>query len=66
MEPENYSRYYSRGNIPGSDVTKGDCLVDYMRPIPAKGIGYCRYVFVLYKQEKRIDYSEYKKDSQPE
>ncbi|KAK0088996.1 hypothetical protein PV325_009879 [Microctonus aethiopoides] len=48
------------GNIPGNDVTKGDVIVDYMRPFPAHGIGYCRYIFVLYKQDKKIDFSEYK------
>ncbi|XP_058793180.1 large ribosomal subunit protein mL38 [Phymastichus coffea] len=50
------------GNIPGNDVSKGEEIIDYLRPIPAKGIGFCRYIFVLYKQDKKIDFSEYKKD----
>ncbi|XP_016845931.1 39S ribosomal protein L38, mitochondrial [Nasonia vitripennis] len=50
------------GNIPGNDVAKGEQLVDYLRPIPPKGIGFCRYIFVLYKQDKKIDFSEYKKE----
>ncbi|XP_034941567.1 39S ribosomal protein L38, mitochondrial isoform X2 [Chelonus insularis] len=50
------------GNIPGNDLKKGDVLVDYMRPIPCYGIGYCRYIFVLYKQKEKIDFSEYKKE----
>lgn len=47
------------GNIPGNRVNEGEELVDYMRPIAPYGIGYCRYIFVLYKQEHRIDYSKY-------
>ncbi|XP_043287025.1 39S ribosomal protein L38, mitochondrial isoform X2 [Venturia canescens] len=52
------------GNIPGSEISKGDLLMEYARPIPAKGIGYCRYIFILYKQENNIDYSEYKREQQ--
>lgn len=50
------------GNIPGNCVNKGEELIDYLRPIAPYGIGYCRYIFVLYKQECRIDYTEYKKE----
>ncbi|KAI4498028.1 hypothetical protein M0802_006852 [Mischocyttarus mexicanus] len=50
------------GNIPGNDIAKGEQLIDYLRPIPSRGIGYCRYIFVLYKQDKRIDYTKYKKE----
>ena len=35
--------------------------MDYLRPIAPRGIGYCRYIFVLYKQTKKIDFTEYKK-----
>ncbi|KAF7988562.1 hypothetical protein HCN44_001135 [Aphidius gifuensis] len=51
------------GNIPGNDLSKGDLLMPYMRPIPPHGIGYCRYIFVLYKQNKKIDFNEYKMDA---
>lgn len=34
----------------------------YMRPIPAFGIGYCRYIFTLYKQDKKIDFKDYQHD----
>lgn len=47
------------GNIPGNCINEGEELVDYLRPVVPYGIGYCRYIFVLYKQECRIDYSEY-------
>jgi len=43
-------------------VSKGEQLIDYLRPIPPKGIGHCRYIFVLYKQDKKIDFSQYKKN----
>lgn len=49
------------GNIPGSRIDEGERLIDYLKPIPIKGVGYYRYVFVVYKQNKRIDYSAYKK-----
>ncbi|CAG5082852.1 Similar to Mrpl38: 39S ribosomal protein L38 [Cotesia congregata] len=51
------------GNIPGNDIDKGDLLIDYMRPIPPMGIGLCRYIFILYKQNKQIDFSEYHKEA---
>ncbi|XP_074644133.1 large ribosomal subunit protein mL38-like [Tubulanus polymorphus] len=49
------------GNIPGSDVSKGEVICDYLQPIPARGTGFHRYVFVLYKQEKKIDFSKEKR-----
>ncbi|XP_033223400.1 39S ribosomal protein L38, mitochondrial [Belonocnema kinseyi] len=59
--PESEYCHWFIGNIPGNAVEKGEQLVDYLRPIPPRGIGYCRYIFVLYKQDKKIDFSEYKK-----
>lgn len=47
-------------NIPGNNLQKGNTLVDYLQPIPPKGTGFHRYVFVLYKQEKEIDYNNFK------
>lgn len=47
-------------NIPNGDVSKGETLVEYMQPIPPKGIGYQRYIFVLYKQNSKLDFSGYK------
>lgn len=49
------------GNIPGNRVEEGEELIDYLRPIAPYGIGYCRYIFVLYKQDCHIDFSGYKK-----
>lgn len=57
--PNNEYCHWFIGNVPGNRVTEGEELVNYLRPIAPYGIGYCRYIFVLYKQECRIDYSEY-------
>ncbi|XP_075229396.1 large ribosomal subunit protein mL38-like [Lycorma delicatula] len=51
------------GNIPGSDVKKGEVVWDYLQPFPPHGTGYHRYIFVLYKQDKIIDFSKLKKPS---
>ncbi|KAL0132176.1 hypothetical protein PUN28_000151 [Cardiocondyla obscurior] len=49
------------GNIPGNQLKKGEELINYLQPIAPYGIGYCRYIFVLYKQKSSIDFSEYKR-----
>ncbi|XP_032690476.1 39S ribosomal protein L38, mitochondrial [Odontomachus brunneus] len=59
--PSNEYCHWFIGNIPGNRVNEGEELIDYLRPIPAYGIGYCRYIFILYKQNCHINYSEYKK-----
>ncbi|XP_039440149.1 39S ribosomal protein L38, mitochondrial [Culex pipiens pallens] len=46
-------------NIPNGDVAKGERIVPYLQPIPPKGTGFHRHVFVLYKQEKKLDFGEY-------
>lgn len=51
-----------RANIPNGEVNKGEVLIDYLQPFPPKGIGFQRFVFVLYKQNKRIDFSNFKID----
>ncbi|XP_058127243.1 large ribosomal subunit protein mL38 [Anopheles ziemanni] len=47
------------GNIPNGDVSKGDLVMPYLQPFPPKGTGYHRHIFVLYKQESRMDFSQY-------
>lgn len=54
--------FYFRGNIPGNKLELGEQIIDYMKPFPARGVGYYRYIFTLYKQNQRLDYVEYKKD----
>ncbi|KAK5850426.1 hypothetical protein PBY51_001308 [Eleginops maclovinus] len=46
------------GNIPGGSVQAGEELCHYLPPFPAKGTGFHRYVYVLFKQEARIDFQE--------
>nr|XP_022915739.1 39S ribosomal protein L38, mitochondrial [Onthophagus taurus] len=50
------------GNIPGNNIEKGELVYDYLQPFPPKGTGYHRYIFILYKQDKKIDYKLLKKD----
>ncbi|CAG7817943.1 unnamed protein product [Allacma fusca] len=47
------------GNIPGNKIAQGKELCDYLQPFPPRGVGYCRYIFVLYKQEKSLDLSKF-------
>ncbi|GAB6032578.1 hypothetical protein CHUAL_011467 [Chamberlinius hualienensis] len=49
------------GNIPGNDVSKGEIVCDYLQPFPARGTGYHRFVFILYKQQSKIDFSAIQK-----
>ncbi|XP_055538991.1 39S ribosomal protein L38, mitochondrial [Wyeomyia smithii] len=51
-------------NIPNGDLQKGDKVIPYLQPIPPKGTGFHRHVFILYKQEKRLDMSEFKVEEQ--
>ncbi|KAL1518207.1 hypothetical protein ABEB36_001868 [Hypothenemus hampei] len=46
-------------NIPGNTVANGETIVEYLQPFPPKGTGYHRFVFILYKQEKKLDLSKY-------
>lgn len=51
------------GNIKGADIKSGEVICDYLQPFPMRGSGYHRLVFVLYKQNKKIDFSSMKKES---
>lgn len=51
------------GNIPGNQLKSGEIICDYLQPFPMRGTGYHRLVFVLYKQDKKIDFSSLKKTS---
>ncbi|XP_014291689.1 protein D3 [Halyomorpha halys] len=45
-------------NIPGSEVKKGEVLSAYIGSAPPKGTGLHRYVFVVYKQPKKLEFDE--------
>ncbi|XP_030562662.1 protein D2 isoform X2 [Drosophila novamexicana] len=44
-------------NIPGNDVDKGDALADYVGSGPPKDTGLHRYVFLVFKQPKKLNIS---------
>ncbi|XP_068120574.1 large ribosomal subunit protein mL38 isoform X2 [Hyperolius riggenbachi] len=46
------------GNIPGNQVLLGDEICQYFPPFPAKGTGYHRHIFLLFKQDEHIDFTE--------
>ncbi|XP_041818977.1 39S ribosomal protein L38, mitochondrial [Chelmon rostratus] len=46
------------GNIPGGAVQAGEELCHYLPPFPARGTGFHRYVYVLFKQEGPIGFQE--------
>ncbi|XP_076759629.1 protein D2 isoform X2 [Xylocopa sonorina] len=46
------------GNIPGSDVSKGEVLSEYIGSGPPEGTGLHRYVFLLYKQPGKLTFDE--------
>lgn len=49
---------YHRGNIPGKAVQAGQELCHYLPPFPARGTGFHRYIYVLFKQDAQIDFKE--------
>jgi len=46
------------GNIPGSDVSKGEVLSGYIGAGPPVGTGFHRYVFLLFKQPGKLTFDE--------
>ncbi|XP_030759703.1 protein D3-like [Sitophilus oryzae] len=51
-------RHWLVGNIPGSDVSKGEVLTGYVGAGPPKGSGLHRYVILVYKQNGKVKFSE--------
>ncbi|EDV99116.1 GH13213 [Drosophila grimshawi] len=46
------------GNIPGSDVAKGEVLSAYVGSGPPPETGLHRYVFLVYEQRRKLDFDE--------
>ncbi|XP_012814540.2 39S ribosomal protein L38, mitochondrial isoform X1 [Xenopus tropicalis] len=46
------------GNIPGNQVHSGEQICHYFPPFPAKGTGYHRHIFLLFKQDRRIEFKD--------
>jgi len=57
VQSNNEFLHWMVGNISGSCVSSGAVVVPYIPPFPLSGFGPLRYVFVLYKQDARIDFS---------
>lgn len=36
--------------------------MEYLQPFPPKGTGYHRHIFILYKQEKQLDFTVFKRE----
>ncbi|XP_066137887.1 protein D3-like [Euwallacea fornicatus] len=51
-------RHWLVGNIPGSNISKGQSLTQYVGSGPPKGSGLHRYILLLYKQPKKIKFDE--------
>lgn len=49
------------GNILGSNLAKGEVLSDYIGSGPPKGTGLHRYVFLVYKQPEKLNFSKVNK-----
>ena len=46
------------GNIPGTDISKGEVLSAYVGSGPPEGTGLHRYVFLIYKQSGKLEFDE--------
>ncbi|KAM3591544.1 uncharacterized protein V6R79_003439 [Siganus canaliculatus] len=46
------------GNIPAGAVHAGEELCHYLPPFPARGTGFHRYIYILFKQEGHINFQE--------
>ncbi|XP_057666100.1 protein D2-like isoform X1 [Diorhabda carinulata] len=45
-------------NIPGSKISEGEIINNYIGSAPPKGSGLHRYVFLLYKQPEKLKFTE--------
>ncbi|XP_015918538.1 large ribosomal subunit protein mL38 [Parasteatoda tepidariorum] len=63
LDPNSEYLHWFIGNVKGGDLKSGETVCDYLRPFPMRGTGYHRLVFVLYKQNKVIDFSQLKRAS---
>lgn len=51
-------KHWLVGNILGNDVTKGEIISAYVGSGPPKDTGLHRYVFLLYKQNGKLEFDE--------
>ncbi|NP_001090576.2 mitochondrial ribosomal protein L38 L homeolog [Xenopus laevis] len=50
--------HWLMGNIPGNQMHSGEQICHYFPPFPAKGTGYHRHIFILFKQDRHIDFKD--------
>ncbi|XP_053197342.1 39S ribosomal protein L38, mitochondrial [Scomber japonicus] len=58
LDNESEYMHWLVGNIPGGSVQAGEELCHYLPPFPARGTGFHRYIYVLFKQEGPINFQE--------
>ena len=51
-------RHWYVVNIPGSNVDEGETLFDFIGSGPPKDTGLHRYVFVVFKQPRKLEFDE--------
>ncbi|KAJ8786945.1 hypothetical protein J1605_023200 [Eschrichtius robustus] len=57
LEPDAEYLHWLVTNIPGHRVAEGQETCPYLPPFPARGSGFHRFAFLLFKQDKPIDFS---------
>ncbi|XP_022445277.1 39S ribosomal protein L38, mitochondrial isoform X1 [Delphinapterus leucas] len=57
LEPDAEYLHWLVTNIPGNRVAEGQETCPYLPPFPARGSGFHRFAFLLFKQDKPIDFS---------
>nr|KAF6457599.1 mitochondrial ribosomal protein L38 [Rousettus aegyptiacus] len=57
LEPDAEYVHWLVTNIPGNMVAKGQETCPYLPPFPARGSGFHRFAFLLFRQDKPIDFS---------
>uniref|UniRef100_A0A8C5KAD4 Large ribosomal subunit protein mL38 n=1 Tax=Jaculus jaculus TaxID=51337 RepID=A0A8C5KAD4_JACJA len=58
LEPDAEYVHWLITNIPGNRVSEGQETCPYLPPFPAHGSGFHRFAFLLFKQDKPINFSE--------
>uniref|UniRef100_A0A8C9DEH6 Large ribosomal subunit protein mL38 n=1 Tax=Prolemur simus TaxID=1328070 RepID=A0A8C9DEH6_PROSS len=58
LEPDAEYIHWLVTNIPSNRVAEGQETCPYLPPFPARGSGFHRFTFLLFKQDKPIDFSE--------
>ncbi|XP_051015050.1 39S ribosomal protein L38, mitochondrial [Acomys russatus] len=58
LEPDAEYLHWLLTNIPTNRVAEGQETCPYLPPFPARGSGFHRLAFLLFKQDKPIDFSE--------